>query len=267
MSMAGEPTNPRPRYDWSARARSTAFDARRYTKFVTRMKRVLSLSAFAVIFTVLAFFFVARAPRQTQISYEKMGTLENDLAMVSPRLSGVDAEGNPFVITAKMAVQDAKNPKRATLDTMDKLSRHRGHFYNWYDTQTLHALPPHYVSTVDSGNLMGCLLVLACALERMDERPLVPRALARGIADTAHVIGDCVRAGVVAQPHAMLALNATLAALETLIEHAQVNANALPVLRGLLARIEAESARAEISGSTSSRPPITSSMASSASMS
>jgi len=134
---------------------------------------------------------------------------------------------------------------RTTLDTMDKLSRHRGHFYNWYDTQTLNALPPHYVSTVDSGNLMGCLLVLACALERMDERPLVPRALARGIADTAHVIGDCVRAGVVAQPHAMLALNATLAALETLIEHAQVNADALPVLRGLLARIEAESTRLE----------------------
>src|SRR5690348_6985342 len=134
---------------------------------------------------------------------------------------------------------------RATLDTMDRLSRHRGHFYNWYDTQTLHALPPHYVSTVDSGNLMGCMLVLACALERMDERPLVPRALARGIADTAHVIGDCVRAGVVAQPHAMLALNATLAALETLIEHAQVNADALPVLRGLLARIEAESTRLE----------------------
>jgi len=119
MSMAGEPTNPRPRYDWSARARSTAFDARRYTKFVTRMKRVLSLSAFAVIFTVLAFFFVARAPRQTQLSYEKMGTLENDLAMVSPRLSGVDAEGNPFVITARMAVQDAKNSKHATLETIE----------------------------------------------------------------------------------------------------------------------------------------------------
>jgi lipopolysaccharide export system protein LptC len=117
MSMAGE--KPRPRYDWSARARSTAFDARRYTKFVIRMKRVLSLSAFAVIFTVLAFFFVARAPRQTQLSYEKMGTLENDLTMVKPRLSGVDAQGNPFVITAAEAVQDAKNPKHATLKTIE----------------------------------------------------------------------------------------------------------------------------------------------------
>jgi lipopolysaccharide export system protein LptC len=122
MTMAIEPTEPerqRPRYDWTARTRSTAFDARRYTKFVIRMKRVTALSAFAVIFAVLAFFFVARAPRQLQLSYEKLGTLENDLAMVKPRLSGVDAQGNPYVITAKLAVQDAKNPKHATLQTIE----------------------------------------------------------------------------------------------------------------------------------------------------
>jgi lipopolysaccharide export system protein LptC len=115
MTMAGEPVTPRPRYDWSARARSTAFDARRYTRFVTRMKRILSLSAFAVIFAVLAFFFVERTPRPLQLSYEKLGTIDNDLAMIHPRLSGVDAKGNPFVVTAREAVQDARNSKRATL--------------------------------------------------------------------------------------------------------------------------------------------------------
>ena len=119
MSMAGEPASERPRYDWSARVRSTAFDAVRYTKFVSRMKRVTALSAFAVIFAVLAFFFVARAPRHLPLSFEMLGTLKNDLAMTSPRLSGIDASGNPFVITAKLAVQDAKNPKRATLQTIE----------------------------------------------------------------------------------------------------------------------------------------------------
>lgn len=119
MTMADEPAPQRPRYDWNARVRSTAFDAVRYTKFVTRMRRVTALSAFAVIFAVLGFFFVARAPRQLQLSYEKLGTLKNDLAMVKPRLSGVDAKGNPFVITAKIAVQDAKNPKHATLQTLE----------------------------------------------------------------------------------------------------------------------------------------------------
>jgi len=43
-----------------------------------------------------------------------------------------------------------------TLTTLAKLERHRGHFYNWYDTQSLEPLPPAYVSTVDSGNLAGC---------------------------------------------------------------------------------------------------------------
>jgi len=39
------------------------------------------------------------------------------------------------------------------LKTMEKLERFRGHFYNWYDTQTLLPLNPEYVSSVDSGNL------------------------------------------------------------------------------------------------------------------
>jgi len=31
---------------------------------------------------------------------------------------------------------------------METLARHRGHFYNWYDTQSLEPLLPLYVSTV-----------------------------------------------------------------------------------------------------------------------
>ena len=48
----------------------------------------------------------------------------------------------------------------SALRTMDGLERYRGHFYNWYDTQSLKPLPPLYVSTVDSGNLAGHLLTL-----------------------------------------------------------------------------------------------------------
>ncbi len=44
---------------------------------------------------------------------------KNDLAMIKPRLTGTDAKGNPFVITADAAVQDAKNPKRATLQKVE----------------------------------------------------------------------------------------------------------------------------------------------------
>jgi len=51
----------------------------------------------------------------------------------------------------------------ATLDTLDTLQRHRGHFLNWYDTQTGAPLLPKYVSTVDSGNLGGHLLAVGQA--------------------------------------------------------------------------------------------------------
>jgi lipopolysaccharide export system protein LptC len=114
--MAGQPV--RPRYDWSARTRTTVFDANRYTRFVRRMKRILPISAFAVIFAVLAFFFVERAPRQFSLSYDRMGGADDDLAMINPRLTGVDERGNPFVITAKQAVRDPKNA-HITLTTIE----------------------------------------------------------------------------------------------------------------------------------------------------
>ena|ERR1700761_3735889 len=104
-----------PRHDWSARARSTAMDALRYTQFVGVMKRALPAAAFAIIAAVLAFFFVARQPSKISMAYEKLGAIENDLAMSKPRLMGTDGNGNPFVITAEAAIQDAKNPKRARL--------------------------------------------------------------------------------------------------------------------------------------------------------
>jgi lipopolysaccharide export system protein LptC len=107
------------RHDWSSRARTTMMEALRYSRFVVLAKRVLSLGAFLIIAAVLAFFFVARAPRQLSLTYEKLGHVKDDLSMVKPRLTGADTKGNPFVITADMAVQDAKNPKRATLRNID----------------------------------------------------------------------------------------------------------------------------------------------------
>jgi lipopolysaccharide export system protein LptC len=117
--MAEESLSGRTRRDWTARTRSTTFDALRYTKFVVRMKRVLSLSAFAVICAVMGFFFVQRAPRSTTLTYQRLGSIQNDRAMIKPRLSGTDAQGNPFVVTADIMVQDANNPKRAKFQTVE----------------------------------------------------------------------------------------------------------------------------------------------------
>ncbi|MBE0416319.1 MAG: hypothetical protein IBX63_00955 [Coriobacteriia bacterium] len=71
-----------------------------------------------------------------------------------------------------------------TLSTMAGMRRFRGHFYNWYDTHTLEPLPPHYISTVDSGNLAGHLLVLRMGLLEASEAPLLGPQLRAGLEDT-----------------------------------------------------------------------------------
>lgn len=46
------------------------------------------------------------------------------------------------------------------LTTLSEMQRYRGHWCNWYNTHTLEVLPPHYVSSVDSGNLAAALIVV-----------------------------------------------------------------------------------------------------------
>ena len=70
------------------------------------------------------------------------------------------------------------------LHTMDSLERHRGHFLNWYDTQSLQPLRPHYVSSVDSGNLAGHLLTLRQGLLALLDQKIVGPSLFTGMADT-----------------------------------------------------------------------------------
>ncbi|WP_281048855.1 glucoamylase family protein [Thauera sp. GDN1] len=75
-----------------------------------------------------------------------------------------------------------------TLHTLAGLERHRGHFYNWYDTRTLQPLPPLYVSTVDSGNLAGHLITLQAGLRALGTDPIVPARLLEGVRDTFAIV-------------------------------------------------------------------------------
>jgi cyclic beta-1,2-glucan synthetase len=84
---------------------------------------------------------------------------------------------------AWLGTAEAVERLEATLATMGRLARFRGHFYNWYDTRDLRPLDPPYVSTVDSGNLAGHLIALANACH---EWTLLTTTAARrlsGIAD------------------------------------------------------------------------------------
>jgi cyclic beta-1,2-glucan glucanotransferase len=81
----------------------------------------------------------------------------------------------------------------ATLVTVGRLERFRGHFYNWYGTDTLRPLEPRYVSTVDSGNLAGHLLVVGNACREAPHRALLDRDTLAGIEDAMRLVEEAMR--------------------------------------------------------------------------
>ncbi|OCX91443.1 MAG: glycosyl transferase [Pseudomonas sp. CO183] len=81
----------------------------------------------------------------------------------------------------------------ATLGSMSRLQRHRGHFFNWYATEDMRALEPAYVSAVDSGNLAGHLIAIANACEEWLDAPTAPNARA-GLHDTLLLIRQAMAA-------------------------------------------------------------------------
>jgi cyclic beta-1,2-glucan synthetase len=81
---------------------------------------------------------------------------------------------------------------RSTFDTLARLERYRGHFLNWIDTRTLEALPVRYISTVDSGNLAGCLLALKQGCLSIPQQPLWRWARWEGLLDTLAVLAEAV---------------------------------------------------------------------------
>jgi len=73
-------------------------------------------------------------------------------------------------------------------NTMNSLERYQGHFFNWYDTQSLKPLKPLYVSSVDSGNLAGHLLTLRQGLITLPDHLICGPRLFEGISDTLQIL-------------------------------------------------------------------------------
>ncbi|WP_413584252.1 GH36-type glycosyl hydrolase domain-containing protein [Bdellovibrio sp. HCB274] len=71
-----------------------------------------------------------------------------------------------------ISVRAASDRLRDHFTTLGKLERYRGHFLNWYDTTNLSPLYPQYVSTVDSGNMAGYLLVVKEGAQELLDAPL-----------------------------------------------------------------------------------------------
>jgi cyclic beta-1,2-glucan synthetase len=78
---------------------------------------------------------------------------------------------------------EAVDRLEATQASMGRLELYRGHFYNWYDTRELRPLEPRYISTVDSGNLAGHLLVLMQTCREILNAPFAGTRVFDGVED------------------------------------------------------------------------------------
>ena len=77
-----------------------------------------------------------------------------------------------------------------TLRTLRGMQRHRGHLYNWYDTRTLQPLPPLFISSVDSGNLVASLWTLQQGCLQILEQRALRQELAEGFLDHLRVLTE-----------------------------------------------------------------------------
>jgi cyclic beta-1,2-glucan synthetase len=90
-----------------------------------------------------------------------------------------------YLTVPEMAAQTER-----TLSTLSRIPKERGHLLNWYDTRTLEPLAPHFVSSVDSGNLVASLWTLEQGCRARLQEPLLQPCLADGLLDILCTLAD-----------------------------------------------------------------------------
>ncbi len=123
-------------------------------------------------------------PDNYQVSYQ------NQLAMrTSPTNIGLYLVS---VLSAHdfgyLTVDEVAQKLMRTMETVDKLERHEGHLLNWYDIKTREPLKPRYVSSVDSGNLLGTLWTLDRGLDSLIHAPLLDAQAFAGLHDAGEIL-------------------------------------------------------------------------------
>lgn len=119
--------------------------------------------------------------------------VQEEPAAIAPRVSPTNLG---FLLNARqvactfgyLTVPEFAQHTLRTLATVSKLPHSHGHLFNWYDTRTLEPLPPVFVSSVDSGNLLASLWTLQQGTLAQLHEPLLSSSLAEGLLDHAHTL-------------------------------------------------------------------------------
>jgi len=138
--------------DQASVARRHAMRARRHSIFVALMKGLLPS---LVVGMVLVFFFYSEGgftpslPENVTFDPGELGITGAGIRMVSPKLSGLDENGQRFEVSAASATQAVDNPALVTLDGINarmtlkdggwvKVQAHGGRFDSDANMLTLH---------------------------------------------------------------------------------------------------------------------------------
>ena len=119
--------------------------------------------------------------------------VEQDHGLVAHRISPTNLG---FLLNSRLAAYDLGwstlsefvEGSERTFNALARLPKHDGQLYNWYDTQTLEAVQPRFVSTVDNGNLVCSLWAQKQAYIESRRRPLFRNAFLEGIGDHLEII-------------------------------------------------------------------------------
>ncbi|MEI7633464.1 MAG: glucoamylase family protein [bacterium] len=155
-------------------------------------------------------------------------------------LSGLAAHDFGYISTGNFVKRTAN-----TLATLKRMEKFRGHLYNWYDTRSLQPLLPLFVSTVDSGNFAGHLLILRQGLLALADASLVPGTMCAGLKHTLHALAESVldKNGETSSPsvEALEQFGAAVERMERLLDNSPVS------ICGTMARLkDAAAAAAEL---------------------
>ncbi len=134
----------------------------------------------------------------------------------------------------------------SSLAAMEMLERFRGHFYNWYDTATGKPLRPRYVSAVDSGNLLGSLMVLRDGLRELKTCPILQGTAISSLRDGVEAVALALTAQepgperLIEDMRAILARRGeTLASAVNVLEQIQAKVGALSAATAFVGNADA----------------------------
>jgi cellobiose phosphorylase len=151
-------------------------------------------------------FEISRIARKTWRYFEEFANAENNYLApdnfqedspngIAHRTSPTNISlGLMAVLTARdfgyIGTKEMIEKVANTITSIEKMGKWNGHLYNWYDTKSLRPLLPRYISTADSGNLVGYLITLSEGLKGYLKMPLTDPQFLNGIRDTLYNGGE-----------------------------------------------------------------------------